>query len=252
MTPIDPSSEPLAPAPIANCQEPIASGPFFDYADFFFFVVLCVPCLFIALLLIRAAKLVAPISTPIQLLLVQSVWYFFVFGALGALFRIRYHRPFWRSLGWRPIAFGGAAGALLAGPVLALSVGLLGSALRTPEINLPFEEMLGSRAAVVLLGILVVILGPVSEELAFRGLLMPLLIRSLGATAGVVLTGVIFGSVHGYEYKWSWQYMLLISLVGCVFGWAKYKTQSTITSAFMHATFNLTQFAAFLVQSRTL
>jgi membrane protease YdiL (CAAX protease family) len=46
--------------------------------------------------------------------------------------------------------------------------------------------------------------------------------------------------------------MLLISLVGCVFGWAKYKTQSTATSALMHSTFNLTQFAAFLAQSRTL
>jgi CAAX protease family protein len=252
MNPLDPTSEPVEFTPIPNPQPPTPRQPFFDYTDFFFFVVLCAPCLFIALLLVRAAKLFAPVSTPIQLLLVQSVWYFLVFGALGALFRIRYQRPFWRSLGWRPIAFSGAIGALLAGPVLALSVGLLASALRTPEINLPFEEMLGSRAAVVLLGTLVVILGPVSEELAFRGLLMPLLVRSLGATAGVVVTGIIFGSVHGYEYKWSWQYMLLISFVGCVFGWAKYKTQSTMTSAFMHATFNLTQFAAFLAQSRNL
>ena len=60
------------------------------------------------------------------------------------------------------------------------------------------------------------------------------------------------GSVHGYEYQWSWQYMLLISLVGCVLGWTKYKTQSTVASALMHSTFNLTQFAAFLVQQRSL
>jgi uncharacterized protein len=239
-------------SPAANPQPPTPKDPFFDYADLFLFLGVCVPCLFLALLLVRAARIITAISTPIQLLLVQSVWYFLVFGSLAALFRIRYHRPFWRSLSWRPIAFSGAAGAILAGPVLALSVGLLGSALRTPEINLPFEQMLGSRATIVLLGILVVILGPVSEELAFRGFLMPLLIRSLGAAAGIVLTGIIFGSVHGYEYKWSWQYMLLISMVGCVFGWAKYKTQSTMTSAFMHATFNLTQFAAFLVQSRSL
>ena len=76
----------------------------------------------------------------------------------------------------------------------------------------------------VLLGILVVILGPVCEELAFRGFLMPLLMRSLGAAGGIVVTGIIFGSMHGYEYQWSWRHMLLISLVGCVFGWAKYKT----------------------------
>ena len=96
------------------------------------------------------------------------------------------------------------------------------------------------------------IVGPVAEELAFRGFLMPLLIRSLGAASGIILTGFIFGSVHGYEYEWSWRYMLLISLVGCVLGWAKYRTNSTIASALMHSTFNLTQFVAYLVQSRTL
>jgi membrane protease YdiL (CAAX protease family) len=252
MTPIDPSSNPIDLAPIANGQEPIAKVPFFDYTDLFFFAGLCVPCLFIALLLVRAVRLFTHIPTPVQLLLVQSVWYFLVFGSLAALFRFRYDRPFWQSLGWRPISIIAAAGAILAGPLLALSVGLLGSALRTPEINLPFEELLGSSATKVLLGMLVVILGPVAEELAFRGFLMPVLIRSLGAAAGVILTGIIFGSVHGYEYQWSWQYMLLISLVGCVLGWTKHKTQSTVASALMHSTFNLTQFAAFLVQQRSI
>jgi membrane protease YdiL (CAAX protease family) len=46
--------------------------------------------------------------------------------------------------------------------------------------------------------------------------------------------------------------MLLISLVGCAFGWTKYKTQSTLASALMHSAFNLTQFAAFLAQQRSL
>jgi membrane protease YdiL (CAAX protease family) len=123
--------------------------------------------------------------------------------------------------------------------------------LHTPEIDLPFQQMLGNAATTISLGIVVVILGPVCEELAFRGFLMPLLVRSLGAAGGIVLTGFIFGSIHGYEYEWSWRHMLLISLVGCVFGWAKYKTQSTAAAAFMHATFNLTQFAAFLWQART-
>jgi uncharacterized protein len=252
MNPIEPSSDAVDFTPTPSPQPPVPRIPFFDYTDLFFFAGLCVPCLFIALLLVRAARLFTHIPTPMQLLLVQSVWYFLVFGSLAALFRFRYDRPLWQSLGWRPISLIAAAGAILAGPLLALSVGLLGSALRTPEINLPFEEMLGSSATKVLLGMLVVILGPVAEELAFRGFLMPVLIRSLGAAGGVVLTGIIFGSVHGYEYQWSWQYMLLISLVGCVLGWARYKTQSTVAAALMHSTFNLTQFAAFLVQQRSI
>jgi membrane protease YdiL (CAAX protease family) len=243
---------PIELTPIPNPQSPTPSSPFFDYTDLFFFIGLCVPCLLIALLLTRAAKIFAPAPESIQLLLVQALWYFLAFGSLAVLFRIRYQRPFWESLGWRRISFSVAAAAIAAGPLLALALGLLGSALRTPEIDLPFEQMLGSPATVVLLGIVVVVLGPVAEELAFRGFLMPLLVRSLGAGAGIVLTGVIFGSIHGYEYQWSWRHMLLISLVGCVFGWAKYKTKSTAVSAFMHSTFNLTQFAAFLMQARSL
>ena len=140
MNPIDPSSEPVDLTPIPNPQPPIASpDPFFDYTDLFFFVGFCVPGIFIALLLVRLVRIFAPMPMAIQLLLVQSVWYFLVFGSLAALFRMRYDRPFWQSLGWRPISFSGAAGAVLAGPLLAVSVGLLGSALRTPEIDLPFE-----------------------------------------------------------------------------------------------------------------
>jgi uncharacterized protein len=241
-----PQPEPAPP------PTPHSPQPFWGYPDLFFFIGLCVPCLLIAVLLVRAAKIFAPMPTSIQLLMVQSVWYFLAFGSVAALFRIRYDRPFWQSLGWLPISFSTTAGAILAGPLLMISIGLLGAALRPPEIELPFEQMLGSPVTTVLLGTLVVILGPVAEELAFRGFLMPLLMRSAGAVDGIVITGVIFGTAHGYEYRWSWQYMLLISLVGCAFGWAKYKTRSTVTSALMHATFNLAQFAALLWRSRTL
>lgn len=227
-------------------------APFFDYSDFFIFLGLCVPSLLIAAVLVRGVGIFIHTPTSAMLLLIQSVWYFLAFSSVAVLFRIRYQEPFWRTLGWQRISFGAAVGAILAGPFLTLSIGLLGSALHMPEIDLPFDQMLESRGTTVLLGILIVILGPVAEELAFRGFLMPLLIRSIGAVSGIVLTGIIFGSVHGYEYQWSWQYMLLISLAGCAFGWAKYKTQSTIAGALMHGTFNLTQFAALLLRSRTL
>lgn len=234
--------------PPAEFQVPPAREPFWDYADLSLFLFSVVASLVIAtlvgVLLIKVSKSF--------LLASQILWYALSFTALKVLLLVRYDQPFWRSLGWRSISLSAALGALFAGPVLALALGVLGNALRTPEINLPFDQMLGSRATIMLLGIVVVVLGPIAEELAFRGFLMPLLMRSLGAAVGIVLTGVLFGCMHGYEYKWSWQYMLLISLVGCSFGWARYRTGSTITSAFMHSTFNLTQFAALLIQSRSL
>ncbi len=241
-----PQPEPLPP------PTPHHPPPFFDYTDLLFFIGLCVPCLLIAAVLVRVAAIFIHIPAPVMLLLIMSVWYFLAFGSVAVMFRIRYDRPFWQSLGWWPISISAAAGAILAGPILAISLGLLESALRTPQIAAPFEQMLGSPGVIILFGILAVILGPVAEELAFRGFLMPLLTRSVGAAAGIVITGFIFGCMHGYEYQWSWQFMLLISLAGCVFGWAKYKTQSTAAAAFMHSAFNLTQFAALLWQTRTL
>lgn len=239
MIPID-SPEPLSPSPQA---------PFWDYTDFFLFVFLTGSSLAASILLGIAFR---KLAMPLRLLLVQVLWYALAFLALKALLLFRYERPFWRSLGWRPISFSAAATAILAGPMLVISIGLLQFVLRTPEIEPPFEEMLGSPRTIVLFGILAVILGPLAEELAFRGFLMPLLIRSLGAAGGIVVTGFIFGSLHGYEYQWSWQYMLLVSLAGCIFGWTKYRTQSTFAAALMHSTFNLTQFAALLWQQRSL
>src|ERR1700722_3893555 len=175
-----PSPEPYPPL------APRTPPPFWDYTDLLFFIGLCVPSLLIAALLVRTAAFFIHTPAPATPLLIQSVWYFLAFGSVAALFRIRYQEPFWRALGWRSLSFSTSAGALLAGPLLALALGMLAAALHTPEIDLPFQQMLGSTATTISLGIVVVILGPLCEELAFRGFLMPLLIRSLGPAGGRV------------------------------------------------------------------
>jgi membrane protease YdiL (CAAX protease family) len=174
-----------------------------------------------------------------------------VFSALYALLRLRYQQPFWRSLGWGP-PFRGANLAFIGGPPLALGIGYVGYLIRTPEIQMPFKQMLEDRPTLVLFSILAVVVGPLCEELAFRGFLMPLVIRSMGAVAGIVITGLLFGSLHAAEYQWSWKHVLLISTAGTTFGWVRHKTGSTAASTFMHSSYNLTQLAAFLAQSRAL
>lgn len=221
---------------------------FWSYLDLTLFVCLCFPSMLIAILLVRAFRFAIPFGKPFQGLLAQLVWYILIFVALYLLLKTRYGAPFWRSLGWR-FPFRGAALALIAGPFLAVSLGLIAHLLRTPVIKMPFEQMLNNRPTILLFAIFVIVLGPLSEELAFRGFMMPLLIRSLGVAAGIVLTGVLFGALHAYEYEWSWRHSLLIALAGSVFGWARYASGSTAASTFMHATFNLTQFAALLTQS---
>jgi len=56
------------------------------------------------------------------------------------------------------------------------------------------------------------------EELIFRGFLQPLLVRSLGAPAGILATALPFGLLHFQEYGNSWRHVLLISLSGVAFG----------------------------------
>jgi membrane protease YdiL (CAAX protease family) len=250
MTPNDPQQESdLAPVPGPT---PHPSSPFWDYQDLGLFISLCFPSLLITILLVRALSNVIPYGKPFQGLLAQLVWYVLVFSSLYALLRVRYRQPFWRSLGWKMLPLSTTAMCFLAGPFLAVAIGYLGYLLRTPEISLPFQQMLDNRPTLLLFSVFVVIIGPLCEELAFRGFLLPLFVRSLGAAAGIIVTGVLFGCLHAPEYSWSWRHVLLVALAGCVFGWARHQTGSTAAAAYMHSTYNLTQFAAFVAQSRTI
>ena len=223
---------------------------FWDYADVAVFIGLAFPALLISAVVARALAPILPVSKEFDALLMQLLWYVLVFAALNFLLRVRYQRPFWSSLGWR-FPFRGEVACLVAGPVVAIAVGLIGYIIRTPIIKLPlFDQMLKDRPTRILFTIFVVMLGPLCEELAFRGFFMPLLIRSFGVATGIGITALLFGAMHGYEYEWSWRHILLISLVGVVLGWTRYKTRSTAGSTFMHATFNLTQLAAFLAQPK--
>ena len=252
MTPYDPESlVSSAESPATSPQPPVTPRvPFWNYQDLLFFLSLCFPSLLIAILIVRAFAGLLHFGKPFQGLLAQLVWYALVFSALFALLRVRYGQPFWRSLGWTfPVA--AVTASFFAGPLLAVAIGYLGVVLGTPEIDLPFQQMLQDRPTIVLFAIFVVILGPLCEELAFRGFLMPLLMRSFGPATGIVATGLLFGSLHGPEYGWHWQHAVLISVAGMVFGWVRFRTGSTAAAAAMHSTYNLTQFAAFLAQNRT-
>ena len=233
---------------------PPPAGPaalFWDYQDLLLFISVCFPSLLISILLLRALSPVIPYGKPFQGLLAQLIWYALVFSSLLAILRARYRQPFWRSLGWKIPPLSTTAMCFVAGPFLAVSIGYLGYVLRTPEISLPFEQMLENRPTLFLFSAFVIVIGPLCEELAFRGFILPLFVRSLGAASGIVLTGLLFGCLHAPEYSWSWRHVLLVSIAGSVFGWVRYHTGSTAAATYMHSSYNLTQFAAFLVQSRT-
>jgi membrane protease YdiL (CAAX protease family) len=220
--------------------------PFWSYVDLAMFVAIIVPCvgasLIIGAFLFHAIGIAAT-------WVAQVVLYLLLFGWLTLLLKVRYGRPFWESLAWLYPARGLMA-CILLGPLLAITVGVLGQLLHTPVIDLPIKKLLQGKLSFALFGLFSVIIGPVTEELAFRGFMMPLLVRSLGPSLGILLTAIPFGLLHGSQYGWLWQYVLLVGVAGACFGWARYLTGSTLASAAMHGTYNLTLFVA-LAQSGT-
>lgn len=221
--------------------------PFWGYLDLVLFIGAAVPALALstgALLLL--ALTIGPPSRTASVLVMQFLAYGFWFLALYAIFRFRYRRPFWESLAWH------APGSLLLrslllGPVLAVLIALLGHLLQTPDIQVPMMELLDSPTSIALVGFFAVTLGPICEELVFRGFLLPLLTRTVGAAIAIVVAALPFALLHGPQYGWSWRHVLLIGLAGAAFGWLKHVTGSTQAAAALHATYNLAFFAGYLL-----
>ncbi len=221
---------------------------FWDYHDLLLFVAAFFPALMGAGLLIRALSGIG--KTP-QLLAAQFLGYAFWFGFLYAILRLKHGRPFWKSLGW--VRFRDRfLQHVASGVALALAIGLLGALLRTPDLDTPMKRLLSDRFSVLLVGVAAATLGPLCEELAFRGFLQPLLVRSLGPAPGIVLTALPFALLHGPEYAWSWRHVLLITVAGISFGWMRHRTGSTAAAAVMHAAYNSTFFAAMLIAGKDL
>ncbi len=186
-----------------------------------------------------------PWIAPVKPLVGQFLFYFIWFMLLRLLFRLKYDEPFWPSLGW-VAPDKGLWLCLISGPVLAVGLNVLAQTLKAKPVDAPFQDMLLNKKLQFLFGIASVIAGPLCEELAFRGFLMPLLMKWLGVAGGIILTGATFASAHGPQYKWMWQYVVLLTVAGSIFGFARWRYASTMSSMVVHASFNLTVFLAHL------
>ncbi len=230
-------------------EAPAGAEPFWNYQDLLLLIGLALPSLLAAAGLVTLAGLAlgGPVRSAATVLALQFTAYGLWFLCLFAVLKLRYGRPFWRSLGWvRPRV--PLRRFLAGGVLLAFVIALLGALLRTPDIDMPIKQLLRDRASLALVGLFAVTLGPLCEELIFRGFLQPLLARTFGPAAAILATAVVFAAPHGPQYAWSWQHVLLITLAGAVFGWTRLRSGSTLAAAVMHAGYNLVFFAALAAQ----
>jgi len=224
--------------------------PFWGYSDLGLFIGLALPCMVGGMMVVKVFLWSLNLQVRqrvFELLPAQFLGYAFLFLLLWLLFRRQHGRPFWSSLGWtetrlRPSVLLGA------GVATALAVALASLALKTPDISSPMKEFLSSRSSVVMLAIFGTTLGPLCEELAFRGLMQPLFTRTFGPIPGILLAALPFGLLHLQQYGWSWRHGLLITAAGAAFGWMRHRTGSTKASTIMHMAYNCTFFLALVAQ----
>ena len=238
---------PPAPAP------PPDRVPFWGYHDLFVFIGFFVVSLVLGFMTVSGFLKLFRLNVEnevLKLLPAQFLAYLYLFLGVWLLFRTQYGRPFWSSLGWKGLGL--KPGAIIAyGVLLAFAVGLGTRLLHTPEAPTPMSKLLSDHLSIVILAVAGVTLGPLCEELIFRGFMQPLFVRSLGAV-GIVAAAVPFGLLHLQEYGFAWQPGLLITLAGAAFGWMRYRTGSTAASTLMHAAYNGTFFLALLAQPKNL
>jgi hypothetical protein len=217
---------------------------FWSYEDLALLLSAILPCFAGAYMLVQFS---GATSKGGQTLIFQSSLFALLLLALYLLVSWRYRRPFWRSLGWvRPVR--GAWWCVAGGPVLAVTVNALGLALHAPEGGPdPVKDLITGRASLIILMLFGIVLGPIYEELFFRGFLLPLLAKTFGAAGGIVLSAIPFALLHGPQNQWAWQQVTLVGISGVAFGFVRYRTGSTAASTILHACYNLTQFVAFLV-----
>jgi membrane protease YdiL (CAAX protease family) len=171
------------------------------------------------------------------------IWYGLVFFFLYVTLSLLRGHSFWECLGWRKIhSFNagpakGPAFFFLVGTSLSLLVALLSSRMKSPE-NAPVEELFKHRETALLFIGMAVFIAPLVEETLFRGYLYPLFARSFGVWSGIILTGVLFGFMHGAQLGWTWSLVSVLIIVGIIFTIVRAKTGSVFASFMMHLGYN--------------
>ena len=232
-----PAPAPAAPPPVEN---PVFSGWDVLLIAFLTILTLLVVELITVvgawLLFYRRSSFGDVVQKPVLALVGEFLSYIAVAIYMVMLVEGKYHQPFWKAIRWnwhRRATFG-----LLGLGMLTVSVDAVSRYLPMPK-STPFDQFFERPSDAYLIALFAVTIGPLMEELFFRGFLYPVLARRTGSAAAVVLTAIPFGLMHYLQYK-SWGAVLVITLVGVVLTIVRAVTKSVASSFFVHVGYNAT------------
>ncbi|MEW9623636.1 CPBP family intramembrane glutamic endopeptidase [Rhodanobacter geophilus] len=177
-------------------------------------------------------------------------------AALGALWAVRARWPrLWSQA--VPPGFGFAAPAAaycVAAVALGLVVPLLGGKLTELLAHghaVPQDvKQLGEGASTgfrIALTLVVASIGPLVEELLFRGVLLSALLRHLRTAWAVLASAALFALVHLPDLHWLWYALPNLALLGVVLAWLRLRSGSLWPAVLAHAINNLLAMLALFV-----
>jgi membrane protease YdiL (CAAX protease family) len=233
------TSVPTAPPPVEN---PVWNGWDVLLIAVLAFVAMVVLELAVVLAAQRLAypheSLVDIVKRPIVLLILQFLIYIPVVALMFALVEGKYHVAFWQAIRWNWPRSGWRLLVLGAATFFALS--LLENWLPMPK-DTPFGHLFDGPRDAYLLATLAVSIGPLMEELFFRGFLYSVVARRWGVRWGIFLAALPFALLHLRQYGYAWGVVLVIFLVGVVCGVVRAVTRSVGASFLVHAGYNGSQ-----------
>lgn len=224
--------------------------PVWSYEDLGIMLGAVLPSLLIAAVAAKLLSYVVP-QKGVVTAVSQMLIYLGVAGSLSFLLRVRYGLDFWTAMAWR-VPWRGMASTALLGPALALGMALIAVGLNTTRETMALDALTKDRWSMIAIGIAATTVGPVFEELIFRGFAQPLFVRSLGLVGGLVATALPFSLLHGPQYNWNWKLLLILTLASITFGFVRHRTGSTAASSLTHAAYNLTFMAGMILQGDAL
>ncbi len=240
------------PQTAANSREPLILAepdyPEWGFAEIFAGVALFFPAIWVGVSGVTAATAALHLRLPQGVLSVlgEIAGYLLLFGALFVIFAVNHEKPLLQSLGWTKHGFA-VSNLAVAGLGLAVFVMIFTALiLRTPNQDTPFQKLLSDPATRIAVCLFGVTLGPIAEELLFRGFLQPVMMRVAGVLPGILITAAVFGGMHLSQYGGQWQAGLGIMIVGLVLGIVRHLTGSTRASAAVHIAYNSVLFLLML------
>lgn len=156
--------------------------------------------------------------------------------------RIKYKRGFLDALQWRaPATHLGSF--LMAGVGMAVVAQLFSAAFHSNQ-QFPIEKLFKDPVSAYMLAFFGIAIAPFFEEMLFRGMLFPVVDRRWGMEAAVLISALLFASIHAPQLASSLPQLGAIFMVGVTLGYARGRTGSLAPGFWIHTAYNATLFGA--------